>query len=269
LLASSIYLGVHAWESALACAERAAEMARQLPDSWKLRREAAYCVALSLRMMLRSPEDVSRAKTTLEENMAGSRRQPVVWARDAVERATLQISACVIQVLSGVVTTEGHHSIKQILVWGEPILAFDDAVRELEDVLVVLAEDLTVSGSDEELIGAIALQGAANRLGAELLRHYLGPNLSRRPADLHRALRNARKEWEPYGYADPLPHPVAQSYLIASRFEVGDIDRKAALQMLGDILKTAVLTQGDEIELRFIQSAIEGSQSRRSDLAVA
>jgi len=256
LLASSIYLGVQAWESAYACAQRCEEISPPGPPGRLLRREANYCRALSLRMMLRSEDQISEAERVLSRNIATNFVDPVVRLRDAVERATLLISACVVQAIVNLVPRADRPLESWDLVAGDLPSQFDDAVRELEDVVLRFGDEFSGQGHDVALVEKVVRQGAVNRLGAELLRHYLQGRLSNESPQLLRVLKETKATLDVFNCSAPLPHPVTRGYMEAARYEAGEIAQAEVLSTLKEIRESGLLTDADEVEFSFITSKV-------------
>lgn len=257
LLASTIYLEVRAWESAASCANRCHELAGSGPKGAILRREAAYCRALSLRMTLRSEQEVQDANTLLSENIANGFGAEVIQLRDAVERWTLLISACVDQTIHELRKAKFGDTGATELLKSKVAIVFDQEVRNLDNGIQRLLNDwLGTEKYPLWLVSEITRQAAGNRLGAELLRYYLEGRISDEPPRLGDVLAETEKTYELLGVKRPLPHPVPRGYLAAAEFEVGKRGRQEVLAELSEICASPVLTDADKAEFKFIRSMV-------------
>lgn len=192
LLASCIFFAVDAWDFARMCAELCQDrLEASLQDGDETKeekatrhlwlREARYCEALAIRMHLRSADDVLRGKTILIENIAKYPRSlPAV--RDRVERATLILTAAIVQTIDDdVESTPDATPFVDLIARSELPREFDEALQDLHDALDDL-DNFDTDGSDRIII-RIRYQAGINRLGAILFQRLLGQHLSRKRPD--------------------------------------------------------------------------------------
>ncbi|WP_426288292.1 hypothetical protein [Sphingomonas sp. PSPC2-2] len=187
LLAAVIYMVMGSWELAISCAQICIRTATRKDPRSEVAREARYCKAVCLRMQLRSEREIAIARDELNANLAYRHRDSLILERDSIERATLILSACIVQMVdqfSIVASTRKSRRRKPLVPEDDVKSAFDSQTQELDASLEVLINNYLSSGEVQPLVAAIAGQAAINRLGAELFRHYFEEEVSDSPPRL-------------------------------------------------------------------------------------
>lgn len=180
LLAATIYMLAGVWDSAISCADRCMHTALAGGARTPLLREARYCKAVSLRMLLRSGREIEIARQALNENLAVRRGEPLILLRDTVERATLMLSACIVDTIDKLSEPIDSRPRRfgSLLPEEQLKAIFDAEVAELDLAIEELSSDFLGVSSDVALFSSVMGQAAINRLGAELYRGYFGDQIS-------------------------------------------------------------------------------------------
>lgn len=177
LLASCIFFAVNSWYNAKLCAELCQRRIsrKRRTDVWL--REARYCEALAIRMQLRSAADLREATSLLTENILGH-TDILALARDRVERATLNMTAIIVQVVEATLPLEVSVGENIILY---PVEAckddFANFLDELSDQSNFLENFLAIGEGDVSMALRIRVQAEINIFGAQIFSRLLGDAL--------------------------------------------------------------------------------------------
>jgi len=263
LLAACIYFSVDAWDPARACAELCRERiergpARERRGKWL--REARYCEALALRMQMRSQSDVSHARKLLTDNLADHSVR-LAYLRDKVERATLLLTATIVQTIEDdfqQVTSDP--PFIDLMERDKLSTAFEDSVADLVDVLKEI-ENFEVPNSDGTAT-RIRLQAEINHLGALIFHVLLGPRLTTDSVDRGGISRALVALQQTLAISTIKPSKTAEVYMAVgvSLVTSEPADAGNALALLSSpAMGEADLSRADRVEIDFLSRRLAPS----------
>lgn len=254
LLATAIYMMMEAWESAVSCADMCVQTARRRATHPIIAREARYCKAVSLRMLLRSQGEIQMARDALNENLSARDRDPLTSLRDRVERSTLMLSACIVHAIekSGTGREQRGRRLAPLVRDDQLEIQFDNEVLELDLALADLSDNFLGSGGDRQLIDSVIGQAAINRLGAELFRKYNIGDISSCKSELSVVYAKIKS------HLDEVPSyelpTMGRVYIGVAEVELGLCPDPRVV--IGEIDKSSAVTglaHGDEHEYAFFR----------------
>lgn len=266
VLATCLYFALGRWDSARSCAELCF---MNLPPKQRrsaLGREVSYCIALADRMSLETPQDYHSAFTLLSDNIVlgtmleqqshdrPNRDDRLASHRDMIERATLMLSAGVMQVIG-----EHHSPLEAVRFFAssrETSRAFDNAIGALEHCQAQLHNHFVGGNatSESELVSKLLIQCEINYLGATVYQSVLKKQISeveKTHGDLRVALDRLRND---VGRLTALPK-TALVYMTIAESALG-IDGSGPAEVsrvITRVLNDDHLSAGDQIEFKFLR----------------
>lgn len=175
ILASCIFFAVNSWDNAKLCADICRRRVQRRKGAKHWVREARYCEALSIRMQLRSAEDLQRATDLLAKNITDN-VDVLAGLRDRVEIATLKLTAIAVQVMEKSLPIDLQFAGSARFVPTEEIMQeFEEATNKLSEAVAALS--WSTKFNDPDMAARIRVQAAINLLGAALFSQLLGDDV--------------------------------------------------------------------------------------------
>ncbi len=296
LLTAALLTSARSWPEALKCANWAAHTARSRKRSDRLvgaadRRsksarydpiefEARYLSALNLRMSLKSPQQHRTAKDNLSENIqarTGALFQSVsdrlARYRDVIEKATLDLTAAVIQCFEEASIDDDIDQLHAERYFDAEVLAntYQSAIDNLEDAADDLENDFVVLDSptgEAALALNLALRARSNILAAEINRHFQA--LLQPEVNSINQIKVAAKYVRDLKSGYPLDIQISRSsrdiYLKVADFILSDQSARSDFEELMDefsVVKSHNTAIPDSREMESLQNCVKGLAERR------
>jgi len=258
LLASCIFFAVNSWDNAKLCAEICRRRVSRKKGAKHWAREARYCEALSIRMQLRSADDLKRATELLASNITGN-VDVLAGLRDRVELATLKLTAIAVQIMETRLPLDQQFGTSVEFVPAEDVLLeFEEATNKLSEAAQALADSKVFA--DGHMAARIRIQAEINLLGAALISQLLGDEVlfeGSEPLDIAATRCSLVGALEETSFE---PSLTAQIYLIVSTALL-DGGSAAAATALGNLQELSAgshyLSDPDATEIRFFETVLD------------